>query len=139
MNYLVVNVGCIECGVSSNVVALLDNKETALKLASKLNDSKEASWREGGQNSYEVFDCPEVNVINPEYADYLDLELIDTFEFHNSEGWTEEAVKERALQVAIEQARLLQFGGKVEARLGVSKAEGSTTIYQFEIWASKEV
>lgn len=52
--WMVFNVGCIECGVSSNVVGFYDSKEEAEAIAEYL-DSK-LSWREGGQNSFEVFD-----------------------------------------------------------------------------------
>ena len=55
--FLVFNVGCIECGVSSNVVGLYDTIEEADKVAVKLN--KKLSWREGGQNSFEVYDLEE--------------------------------------------------------------------------------
>ena len=52
--FLVFNVGCIECGVSSDVVGLYDTKEEADKVAEAC-DAK-LGWREGGQNSFEVFD-----------------------------------------------------------------------------------
>lgn len=63
--YIVVNIGCIECGVSSNIVGVFDDDIKANEIASKLNDTH--GWREGGQNSYEVFPMPELNVINEEY------------------------------------------------------------------------
>lgn len=63
--YIVVNIGCIECGVSSNIVGVFDDDIKANEIAAKLNDTH--SWREGGQNSYEVFPMPELNVINEEY------------------------------------------------------------------------
>lgn len=63
--YIVVNIGCIECGVSSNIVGAFDNDIKANEIAAKLNDTH--GWREGGQNSYEVFPMPELNVINEEY------------------------------------------------------------------------
>lgn len=68
MKYIVVNIGCIECGVSSNIVGVFDNKKKAEEIANKC-DSK-FSWREGGQNSFEVFELPELDVINSEYEDY---------------------------------------------------------------------
>lgn len=63
--YIVVNIGCIECGVSSNIVGVFDDGIKAKEIAAKLNDTH--TWREGGQNSYEVFPMPELNVINEEY------------------------------------------------------------------------
>lgn len=64
--YIVVNIGCIECEVSSNIVGVFDSKEEADKVA---NDAREAySRREGGQNSFEVFPMPSINVIDSEYS-----------------------------------------------------------------------
>lgn len=53
--FLVMNIGCIECGVSSNIVGFYVTKEEADAVAEKCQDS--LSWREHGQNSFEVFDC----------------------------------------------------------------------------------
>jgi hypothetical protein len=64
---IVVNIGCIECGVSSNIVGVFDNEEKANEIAKEF-DTK-FSWREGGQNSFEVFEMPELNVINTEYLE----------------------------------------------------------------------
>lgn len=52
--YLVFNVGCIECGVSSNIVGTYETEQQAKEIASLMDE--ELSWREGGQNSFEVFD-----------------------------------------------------------------------------------
>lgn len=65
MRYLVINIGCIECGVSSNVVGVFTDKDKADEVAVNLNETH--AWREGGQNSFEVFEEPEENTINPEY------------------------------------------------------------------------
>jgi D-serine deaminase-like pyridoxal phosphate-dependent protein len=67
--WIVVNIGCIECGVSSNIVGLFDDEERAKHVAETLD--KEMGWREGGQNSYEVFPQPAVNVIAEEYRTAL--------------------------------------------------------------------
>ena len=64
--WIVVNVGCIECGVSTNVVGVFTEKTAANALAARLG--KEMSWREGGQNSYEVFPMPALNQVAEEYA-----------------------------------------------------------------------
>ncbi len=63
--WIVMNIGCIECGVSSNVVGTFDDIDEAKKVAARLGE--ELSWREGGQNSYEVFLLPAVGTINDEY------------------------------------------------------------------------
>lgn len=52
--WLVFNIGCIECGVSSNIVGTYATEEEALRVAKLLNDKLD--WREGGQNFFEVFD-----------------------------------------------------------------------------------
>lgn len=52
--YLVFNIGCLECNVTSNVVGVYDTKEEAEKVAS-ICDSK-LFWRDCGQNEFQVFD-----------------------------------------------------------------------------------
>lgn len=64
--HIVFNIGCIECGVSSNLVGVFDSAEKAAAIAEHLQD--ELRWREGGQNSFEVF---ELNEINKEYLEFL--------------------------------------------------------------------
>lgn len=60
-----INIGCIECGVSSNIVGVFADKKRADDIATAC--SKNYSWREGGQNNFEVFELPEPEIINPEY------------------------------------------------------------------------
>lgn len=67
--WLVFDVGYIECGVSSNVVAIYPTEQEANAVAEKLNNTYE--WREGGQNSYEVFKLGELYEVNAEYKDVL--------------------------------------------------------------------
>ncbi len=65
--YMVFNIGCIECGVSSNVVGLFTDKAKADALAHTLRDTH--GWREGGQNAFRVFELPEHDgVITEEYT-----------------------------------------------------------------------
>jgi hypothetical protein len=52
--WLVMNIGCIECGVSSNVVGVYASKEGAESVAERCESV--LHWREGGQNGFEVFD-----------------------------------------------------------------------------------
>jgi len=65
MTYLVMNIGCIECGVSSNIVGLFADKARADAVAEACDDKH--SWRQHGQNNYEVFELPEPEIIDPEY------------------------------------------------------------------------
>lgn len=65
--WIVVNIGCIECGVSSNIVGVFDDESKANKIAAELDEK--LNWREGGQNSFEVFPMPTVNVVTDEYQE----------------------------------------------------------------------
>lgn len=63
--YLVMDIGCIECSVSSKIVGLFADKARADAVAEACNDKH--LWREGGQNSYEVFELPEPEHVDAEY------------------------------------------------------------------------
>ena len=52
--WMVFNIGCIECGVDSDVVGLYATEEEAEQIAGTCRDA--LHWRQGGQNSFEVFD-----------------------------------------------------------------------------------
>lgn len=49
--YIVINVGCIECGVSTKLVGVYATRAYAKKVAEKQKD-----WREGGQSFAKVFE-----------------------------------------------------------------------------------
>lgn len=63
--WIVVNIGCIECGVSSNIVGVFDDESKALRVADKCEEYFD--WREGGQNAFKVFPMPPANVVHEEY------------------------------------------------------------------------
>lgn len=63
--FILVNIGCIECGVSSQIVGVFSTEEKAEQLAKKLYATH--SWREGGQNEFQVFPMPEIDAVNAEY------------------------------------------------------------------------
>jgi hypothetical protein len=65
--WIVVNIGCIECGVSSGIVGVFTDKAQADAIAESLDGSH--SWRDGGQNEFEVFPMPPLNEIAAEYAE----------------------------------------------------------------------
>lgn len=65
--YLLMNIGCIECGVSSNVVGLYDSEDQANSDAEKCYEH--LHWREGGENGFEVFDLQAPQ--SDEYAEAL--------------------------------------------------------------------
>lgn len=64
--WVVVNIGCIECGVSSNIVGVFTDKAEAERVTEELDDRM--SLREGGQNAFEVFPMPPLNVVAEEYT-----------------------------------------------------------------------
>lgn len=55
--WLVVNIGCIECGVSSAVVGLFETEAEADAVADRCN--LELGWRGGGQNRYIAWPVPD--------------------------------------------------------------------------------
>lgn len=65
--WIVVNIGCIECGVSSNIVGVFDDEAVAGAHTTRLNNTH--SWRERGQNYFEAFPMPTINVVNEEYVE----------------------------------------------------------------------
>jgi hypothetical protein len=67
VNWILVNIGCIECGVSTQIVGVFSDEAKAEALRDEL--SKSHDWREGGQNSFEVFPMPKIDVVNPEYSE----------------------------------------------------------------------
>jgi hypothetical protein len=65
MKYLLMNIGCIECGVSSQIVGIFCEKKQAEDLAEILSDK--GYWREMGQNAYEVFEMEDGPWVKEEY------------------------------------------------------------------------
>lgn len=65
MTWIVVNVGCIECGVPTNIVGVFSDRARAIEIAEGLDETH--SWRGGGQNSFEVFPMPALDVVQDEY------------------------------------------------------------------------
>lgn len=67
MKWIVFNIGCIECGVSSAIVGVFTDEAQAKDVADKCR--AKFSWREGGQNEFEAFPLPENdNIVAIEYA-----------------------------------------------------------------------
>lgn len=65
--WIVVNIGCIECCVSSKIVAVVTDKAYAERIAAACDEKYR--WREDGQNAFEVFELPALGVIDSEYSD----------------------------------------------------------------------
>ena len=67
MTWLLMNIGCIECGVSSRIVGVFSDEHKAQALADQLSDTHH--WREYGQNHFTVFPLPAVDApIDAEYS-----------------------------------------------------------------------
>lgn len=66
--YALVDIGCLECGASSDLIGVFDSKEKAEAFAAHLN---EYYGFIGAQHSYEVFSVSPTNEINPSYLEKL--------------------------------------------------------------------
>lgn len=60
--WVVMDIGCIECGESSNVVTLCNKEDVAREMARRLNES-ELTWQ-GGQHHFEAFEIPEYGIFS---------------------------------------------------------------------------
>ena len=63
--WIVVNVGCMECGVTTQIVGVFTKKEIAEKWANKLNLTH--GWRQHGENVFEIFPFPKLDEVREEY------------------------------------------------------------------------
>lgn len=57
MIYVVIDIGCHECGVDSEVVAAYKTRRAAEKAAER-RDAENGGWREGGRTIATVFEVP---------------------------------------------------------------------------------
>ena len=55
--YLLMCIGCLECGVDSAIAGIFTDKEEAETIATRL--AKKHRWRQKGENSFEVFELPD--------------------------------------------------------------------------------
>lgn len=67
--FCLINIGCIECGVSSGVVGVFSSREDAEKLQAKCTEK--LSWRESGQNAFEIFEIPSGEFVSGTYQEAL--------------------------------------------------------------------
>jgi len=65
--WIVVEIGCIECGCDSALVAVCDSEAEAEALAAQMR--KQYHWHQGGQNSFEAWRCPDGPWRSPDYPD----------------------------------------------------------------------
>lgn len=64
--WIVINIGCIECGVSSAIVGIFADKGRAESVAEMCLYNHH--WREDGQNDYIVLRLPEPEIVATEYV-----------------------------------------------------------------------
>ena len=64
--YMVFNIGCIECGVSSKIVGLFKDEAKAKEVQDMCQENHH--WRQHGQNVFEIFELPDPEVLDPEYT-----------------------------------------------------------------------
>lgn len=67
--WLVMNIGCLECYVPSEVVGVFADKEKAQAIADVCE--KIFELRGNGHNSFEVFELPEPEIVADEYKIHL--------------------------------------------------------------------
>lgn len=70
MDYIVVNIGCIECGVPSKIVGVFETEKEAKKIADIL-DIK-ANWRYGGENHFNVYPIKKGYWLDDEYLKIIE-------------------------------------------------------------------
>lgn len=69
MKYVVVDIGCIECGEESTVLGIFFDKETAEKVAEKYKKIQRENWT--GQHYFEIFEVNKENVELYDKKSYL--------------------------------------------------------------------
>ena len=60
MKYVVVDIGCIECGEESGVLGIFTDEKEAVKVAKKYEEIQTKNWR--GQHYFEIFEVKEEDV-----------------------------------------------------------------------------
>lgn len=73
MTFLVMNIGCIECGEASFVVGVFSTHSMAMQACKKLNHHPQATWT-SGEHRFEVFGLPELDIVTSDdrpYSEYL--------------------------------------------------------------------
>ncbi len=68
-HFVIMNIGCDECGDPSEIVGMFDSKKNADYFTKKLQ--KKAGWRRRGPNKFMVFPLPQINRFTEEYEKYI--------------------------------------------------------------------
>ena len=65
--WIVMEIGCIECGVESTLAGKFSSEQRAHEVAEDLDEKY--NFRNGGQNSFEVFEIPRaLDVVSHDYG-----------------------------------------------------------------------
>lgn len=69
MKYVVLDIGCIECGEQSAILGIFDDKKKAQKVRDKYSEIQEDNWH--GQHFFEIVEVKEENVELYDKKSYL--------------------------------------------------------------------
>jgi len=69
MKYVVLDIGCIECGEQSAILGIFDDKKKAQKVRDKYSEIQENNWT--GQHFFEIVEVKEENVELYDKKSYL--------------------------------------------------------------------
>lgn len=69
MKYVVLDIGCIECGEQSAILGIFDDKKKAEKVRDKYSEIQENNWQ--GQHFFEIVEIKEENVELYDKKSYL--------------------------------------------------------------------
>lgn len=65
MKYVVVDIGCIECGEPSSVLGIFTDKEKAIEISKKCEEYQEKNWT--GQHDFEIYEVDKENKLIDKY------------------------------------------------------------------------
>lgn len=57
--YVVVDIGCIECGESTNILGIFENEAKAGEILKDHEERQKEKW--SGQHAFEIFEIEELN------------------------------------------------------------------------------
>ena len=65
MKYVLVDIGCIECGEKSSLLGIFNNLKEANEIKEKCEEIQEKYWT--GEHSFEIYECNKENQVIDEY------------------------------------------------------------------------
>lgn len=63
MYYVVVDIGCIECGESSHVLGVFTDKNRAKEICEKAKEKEKKFAALGGQHDFEIFEVDKIDKV----------------------------------------------------------------------------